>query len=238
MFDVLYEDNHLLVLNKPAGIATQGVSEDEESMVTLAKEYLKWKYDKPGNVYLGVVSRLDRPVTGVLVFARTSKAAARLTTQFSQRGVEKTYWALASRLPLAGRAAGRLEDWLTKSESQRKTIIARSKRPPAQKASLLYRQLDTFPRAVLLEIRLETGRKHQIRVQLGARDAAVLGDERYGSAASFPRGVALHARELTLEHPTRKERLSFVAPLPQSWRDWAKSRGVVRVIERWERSGE
>ncbi len=233
--DVLYEDNHLLVVNKPPGIATMGGSSEEDSMVTLAKEYLKWKYDKPGNVYLGVVSRLDRPVTGVLVFARTSKSAGRLTTQFSQRGVEKTYWALASRLPEEDCEAGRLEDWLTKSESQRKIIVARSQRPPAQPASLSYRLLDRFPRAVLLEIDLETGRKHQIRVQLGSRDAAVLGDERYGSVASFPQGIALHARRLRLVHPTRKEPLTFCAPLPGSWHDWARSRGVARSIERWDR---
>ncbi len=236
MLEVLYEDNHLLVVDKPAGVATMGVSDDEESMVTLAKEYLRWKYDKPGNVYLGIVSRLDRPVTGVLVLARTSKAAARLTTQFSRHEVSKIYWGLASRLPIPGRKEAACEDWLTKSEAQRKIIVARSKRPPAQEARLTYRLLESLPRAVLLEIRLETGRKHQIRVQLGSRDAAILGDEQYDSVSSFPHGIALHARELSLIHPTRKEPLTFTSPLPESWYQWAKSRAVVRSIERWDRS--
>ena len=226
---VLYEDNHLLVVDKPAGIATMGAAAGELSVAELAKEYLKHRYDKPGNVYLGIVSRLDLPVTGVLVFARTSKAAGRLAEQFRAGRVAKRYWCLVSKTPTSGEF-GTCTDWITKSESQRKMIIAHSKRPPAQLATLDYQTVAEFPRAMLLEVDLKSGRKHQIRLQLSAREAPVLGDEKYGSAASFPHGIALHARSLTLEHPTRKESLTFVARLPESWRKWAIKRGVANFF--------
>jgi 23S rRNA pseudouridine1911/1915/1917 synthase len=214
----LYEDNHLLVVNKPAGLATIGVGEDEPSLAKLAKAYIKRRYHKPGNVYLGVMSRLDAVVSGVVVLARTSKAAARCTEQFRSRGVSKTYWAI-----VAGRvepAAGECLDWLAKDESRGRMAIVDSGTPGAQEARLNYRLLQSLARGSLLEVELLTGRKHQIRVQLAARSLPIIGDKKYGSQEHFAAGIALHARQLAVRHPIRDEVLTFLAPLPRSWSSW------------------
>lgn len=217
-FHVLFEDNHLLALVKPTGLPTMGVEAGRISLVTLAKDYLKNKYQKPGNVYLGVVSRLDAAASGVIIFARTSKAAARLTDMFRCGNVEKTYWALVE---------GRLEpaddscvDSLIKDEQQMRMLVCPPHQSGAQQARLRYRTLRRLPRATLLEIHLETGRKHQIRVQLAHRGHPILGDRKYGARAGFPDGVALHARRLELEHPVRKIPLVLEAPLPAAWREY------------------
>ncbi len=215
---VLYEDNHLLVLAKPAGLPTMGVSEDLPSLWSLAKDYLKQKYHKPGNVYLGVVSRVDALVSGVVVFARTSKAAGRLSEQFRETEVDKRYWALVE-----GRlkpASATWVDWLRKDERARRMATARANQPDAQQARLAYRTLARLPRATLLEVRLETGRKHQIRVQLASRGHPILGDRKYGATTAFAAGIALHARRLSLRHPVRQELLTFEAPLPACWRNY------------------
>lgn len=212
--DILYEDNHVLVVNKPAMLATMGVQQD--SLVQQTKQYLKDHYHKPGNVYLGVVSRLDSVVSGVIVLARTSKAAERLNRQFRERTVAKTYFAVVSgvgELPL-----GTYTDWLRKNERAHAMEICREKDHGAQLARL---DLVTSRYAAplqLLEIRLHTGRKHQIRVQLGARRHSVVGDRKYGSVVRFSPGIALHARSLTFQHPVRHEPLQFTAPWPASWR--------------------
>ncbi|MES1213211.1 MAG: RluA family pseudouridine synthase [Singulisphaera sp.] len=213
--NVLYEDNHLLALNKPAGLPTMGVAADRESLLARAKEYVKHKYQKPGNVYLGAMSRLDAPVSGVVLFARTSKAAARLTEQFRTRAVEKIYWALVSGAvePLSDR----LIDFVRADERHRRMHRTREGQPGAQEARLTYRRLADLAVGTLLEVQLETGRKHQIRLQLSARGWPVLGDLKYGSSVSFPAGIALHSRCLTFTHPTRDERIELVAPLPQAW---------------------
>jgi 23S rRNA pseudouridine1911/1915/1917 synthase len=216
MLDILYEDNHLLAVNKPAGLPTMGVAADAPSMVRLAKEYLKRRYDKPGNVYLGVVSRLDSVVSGVLLLARTSKAAARLNEQFAGRQTSKFYWAI-----VAGHLdppAGELVDWLFKDEAHKRMAVGTERTVGAQRAELRYRRLQTIGSGSLLEIELITGRKHQIRVQLAARGHAVRGDRKYGSDEPFAVGIALHARRLVVEHPTRREPLELVAPLPGAWR--------------------
>lgn len=213
---VLYEDNHLLVVNKPAGLATQGALPDEPSAVKLAQQYLKQKYAKPGNVFVGVVSRLDEPVSGVLVLARTSKAAARLSEQFRSRTVEKIYWAVVERAPPS--PAGKLVDWLIKEERLRRMVVAPSHSPGAAEARLEYRTLKKLPQgAALLEVRLETGRKHQIRVQLATIQTPIWGDRKYGGERSLRSGICLHARLLRLFHPVRREPLEFVAPLPAAW---------------------
>lgn len=212
---VLYEDNHLLVVNKPADLATMGVSDSEPSLWRRACAYLKAKYAKPGNVYLGVVSRVDAAVTGAVVFARTSKAAARLSEQFREASVGKVYWALVERPPDPPRGA--CTDWLVKDEPRRRMILVASSVPGAQEARLTYRTLEQLDAATLVEVRLETGRKHQIRVQLAARGWHVLGDEKYGARSRFPRGIALHARRLVIDHPVRHEPLDIVAPLPAYW---------------------
>ena len=215
---VLFEDNHLLVVNKPAMLPTMGVSAEKASLLSLAKEYIRRKYDKPGKVYLGVVSRLDAPVSGVVLVARTSKAAARLTEQFRRREVEKIYWALVRRSVRPDQAE--LVDFVRKDERHRRMHIARREHPEAKEARLSYRVRERIGREALLEVQLETGRKHQIRVQLAEIGCPVLGDRKYGSSQAFPAGIALHSRRLVIEHPVRKESMVFEAPLPASWKPW------------------
>ena len=221
MLDVLYEDNHLLIVNKPAGLATMGVSAGTTSLITVAKEYLREKYQKPGNVYLGVVSRLDTPVTGAVLFARTSKAAARMTEQYRERTVEKIYWAIVEGH--LSPATGELVDWLRKDERHRRVHVASPTAPDAQEARLKYQVLEELARRndhSLLEIRLETGRKHQIRVQLAHHGHPIVGDVKYGSRDDLAAGIALHARRLVVEHPTLHTPVEVVAPLPKTWAKW------------------
>jgi len=213
--DVLYEDNHLLVVNKPAMLPTMGVDEGHPSVLLLAKEYIKYKYNKPGNVYLGVVSRLDAPVTGVLLLARTSKAARRLSASFRAREVKKTYWAVVSGVPAD--KAGTLEHFVRKDERHRRVHVTNSDCPDAQLARLSYRVLNQAVDHSLLEIELETGRKHQIRVQLAKVGFPVLGDQKYGCLEPFSKGIALHARSLEVKHPVRPEAICLSAPVPKSW---------------------
>lgn len=219
---ILYEDNHLLAVNKPAGTATMGAARGRPSMVGAVKEYVKHKYRKPGNVYLGVMSRLDAAVSGVLLLARTSKAAARLTEQFKHGNVEKTYWALVpGRLPAP---AGEWSDSVLKDETAQRMRVVAAGRAGAKRAALRYRRLAAAPDgATLVEIQLLTGRKHQIRVQFASRGLPIVGDRKYGSSITFPIGIALHARRLAVEHPTKKERIELEAPLPAHWRPWVKS---------------
>jgi 23S rRNA pseudouridine1911/1915/1917 synthase len=238
--EILYEDNHLLVVVKPAGLPTMGTPGGRPTLLTEAKEYVKRRYHKPGNVYLGVVSRLDAPVTGVVLLARTSKVAARLTEQFRTRQVEKTYWAVVEGV--VEPAEGRLVDWLGQDERHRRMHIVGPTMPGAQEARLTYRRLGvlggkgdspifagtkigTVPSAKIgtvscswLEVELETGRKHQIRLQLAHHGHPVVGDRKYGSTTPFSPGIALHARRLVVSHPTTGERLTFEAPLPAVWR--------------------
>ena len=216
--DVLYEDNHLLVVNKQANLPTMGAPHGQSSLAALAKAYLKNKYDKPGNVYLGIVSRLDAVVTGVVVLARTSKAANRLTDQFRRGKVVKIYWAMVEQSPHP--PCGQCTDWMLKNEQQRKMIIARDDQPGAREARLSYSLIRNRPHATALRIRLETGRKHQIRLQLSHRGYPVLGDHKYGSRRKFKSGIALHARRLELQHPVRNVTLNFTAPLPGTWRSF------------------
>ena len=213
--DILYEDNHLLVVVKPAGIATMGLPEGEETLLTVAKDYVKHRYDKPGNVYLGVVSRLDFPVSGVIVFARTSKAAARLNDQFRDHHAEKTYHAIVE-----GRIAPEealLVDHLCEDPRHRKMWVTARPTAQSKEARLRYKRLQCVRDRSLLEVTLETGRKHQIRLQLSHAGHPILGDRKYGSRANFPQGIALHAKRLVIAHPITKEPLTFEAPLPACW---------------------
>ncbi len=214
---VLYEDNHLLVANKPAGLPTQGAAEGEASVVTLAKDYIKQKYQKPGNVYLGVVSRLDSLVSGVLVLARTSKAAARLNDQFKSGSPEKVYWAIVESPPTA--TEGELTHWVRKNDSAHRMEIAPAGTLGAQEARLRYQTIGNERLGTLLEVRLLTGRKHQIRLQLAAIGCPIVGDRKYGSERAFlDHASALHCVRLAIHHPITGERLEFRAPPPATWK--------------------
>ena len=201
-FPILYEDNHVLAVVKPAELPTMGVASDRASLLSVAKQYIGEKYNKPGNVYLGIVSRLDAPVTGIVVLARTSKAAGRLAQQFRDREVDKSYWALVEMQPDPPEAT--LVDWVRKDERHRKVLLTQPNAPGAQEARLTYRTIKPVRRAVLIEVDLETGRKHQIRVQLTAQQMPVLGDRKYKSRFPFEPGIALHARQLRFAHPVKK----------------------------------
>jgi 23S rRNA pseudouridine1911/1915/1917 synthase len=212
---ILYEDNHLLVVDKPPDLPTQGVLPGAPSLVSQAKEYIRRKYRKPGNVYLGVVSRLDSVTSGVIVLARTSKAAARLTEQFRSRNAEKTYWAIVAGKP--DPAAGEMLDWIAKNEREQRMAVVSRGSPDAREARLSYGTVKSIDGVSLLEVRLETGRKHQIRLQLASRGNPILGDAKYGSTRRFAAGIALHCRRLVLEHPVSKQRLKFEAQPPEAW---------------------
>jgi 23S rRNA pseudouridine1911/1915/1917 synthase len=221
--DVLYEDNHCLALNKPAPLLTQSATPDVPSLEGLARAYLKVKYNKAGNVYLGIPHRLDRPVSGVILFARSTKAAQRLAEQFRERQVKKSYWALVEGEVTP--EEGDWEDWLLKVPDEARTEIATAGTPGAKPAALRYRVLQRHPGRSLLEIEPRTGRSHQIRVQAAARGWPVVGDSLYGSTATFgppaelprDRVIALHARGLTFLHPIRYEPVTLTAPLPDYW---------------------
>ena len=220
--DVLFEDNHLLVINKPALLVTMGARPDEPSLVNLAKDYIRDKYQKPGNVYLGVVSRLDSFVSGVIVMARTSKAAARLNDQFRDKTADKTYLAIVPHHPNL-ESKGTLEHWLAKDESNHRMMTVAGgnsdskTNSKAKLARLSYEVIGHHQQNCLLKIKLETGRKHQIRVQLAATHCPIVGDRKYGSKASFSVGIALHSRSLTIEHPTKREPMTFSAVPPRFW---------------------
>lgn len=217
--EVLFEDNHLLVVNKPAVLATMGAEAGEPSLLAQCKEYLKRKYSKPGNVFLGVVSRLDSFVTGAIVFARTSKAASRLTRQFQERTVQKRYLAMVAGEPR--RTEGELESWLKKDDRRRRMVSVDSGDRNAKQAKLRYKVVERVKRRsivyTLLEIELLTGRKHQIRVQLSETGMPIVGDRKYGSDEPFPIGIALHAKLLSFDHPTSKTRITIKSNPPKYW---------------------
>lgn len=189
---------------------------EEPSAVTLASQYLKAKYQKPGNVFVGVVSRLDRMVSGVLVLARTSKAASRLSEQFRERSTEKHYlaWVEGNWHVSAGTE---LSDWMSKNEAAHRMIVVPAESRDAQLAQLNLQTLQVSGQRTLMAIQLLTGRKHQIRLQLSQRGHAILGDRKYDATTKFPHGIALHSHRLVIKHPTRDERLTFEAPPPDYW---------------------
>ncbi|MHC1742732.1 MAG: RluA family pseudouridine synthase [Syntrophobacteraceae bacterium] len=212
---VFYLDNHLLALYKPAGLLVQSDQTGDVSLLELAKDWIKRRFDKPGRVFLGMVHRLDRPVAGVVCFARTSKAAARLSEQFRSGMSRKEYLAIVEGRPRESSA--QLIHFLERSEN-RSTRVASSPAPGRQEARLRYSVLDSREGRSLLAIDLETGRRHQIRAQLATIGHPIVGDLRYGAGAPLDRAqIALLARKLTIEHPTRKETLAFETPLPRGW---------------------
>ncbi len=210
---VVYEDNHLIVVNKRVGDIVQGDHTGDMPLSEVVKEYLKIKYNKPGNVYCGVVHRLDRPVSGLVLFARTSKALPRLNASFSTREVQKTYWAVVKQAPPQNE--GRLVHHLYKVEKQNKSYVSKEPRSDTKEARLHYKLLAKSNDYYLLEVLPETGRHHQIRVQLAAMGCPIKGDLKYGFDRSNPNGgIHLHARALSLVHPVKKEPVKWVAPVP------------------------
>lgn len=212
---MLYEDNHCLAVDKPAGLLTMGDHTGQITLVDLAREYLREKYQKPGNVFVGVVHRIDRPVSGVVLFARTSKSASRLSEQFRRRTPQKTYLALVEgNVPVP---SGQLRDRISKDHAKNLVSIVGNDQP-GQDCALNFVRLQRRGGLSLLDIQLLTGRSHQIRVQLAARDWPILGDRKYGSSKGVDQFIALHAASLTFEHPTTHEPLTVTSPLPPHWR--------------------
>lgn len=211
---VLYEDNHLIIVNKQAGEIVQGDKTGDTPLSDIVKDWLKEKHNKPGNVYLGVVHRLDRPVSGVVLFAKTSKALPRLNKMFAEHDkVSKTYWAIVQNRPQASK--GTLTHWLTRQEKNNTARAYDREVPGAKKAVLDYELIASGDRYHLLEIHLHTGRHHQIRCQLAKMGCPIKGDLKYGAPRSNPDGsISLHARNLTLEHPVSHETISVTAPVP------------------------
>jgi 23S rRNA pseudouridine1911/1915/1917 synthase len=214
--DILFEDNHCLAIAKPAGVASAHFQGRATTLDRTAKNYLKEKYRKPGNVFLGVVHRLDKPVSGVLLFARTSKAAARLAEQFREGTVEKVYWAVVEGE--VERTAGTLEDWLRKEEEVGRVEVVEPREPGSRQALLHYQRRAVHEGLTWLEVRPQTGRRHQLRVQLAHHGYPICGDAKYSSVHPFGPAIALHARSLTFLHPIRHEPITLSADLPRDWR--------------------
>ncbi len=218
--DVLFEDNHCLAINKPAGLPSQGDESGAESLVDVATRYLRQKYGKPGNVYVGLLHRLDRPTSGVVLLAKTSKAAGRLSSQFREGTISKVYWAIVEGVP--AQSEGEWVDRLEKDREVNRSRVVEEGESAGKEARVAFRVLERAGGASKLELRPHTGRSHQLRAQLASRGLPILGDSKYRAKtrilASDGRGrIALHARELVFRHPTRGEVIEVVAPVPADW---------------------
>ena len=214
---VLYEDNHIIAVSKTCHEIVQGDKTGDTPLSDIVKAYIKEKYQKPGEVFLGVTHRLDRPTTGVVLFARTSKALTRLNTMFqSHEQIRKTYWAIVEKNDrLSGDEAIRLEHYLWRNEKQNKSFVVKPGTKDAKRAVLSYRVIAQSDRYMLLEINLETGRHHQIRCQFSAIGLPIKGDLKYGAKRSNPDGgISLHARKIEFVHPVSKQEISIMAPVP------------------------
>ena len=211
--NVVYEDNHIIIVNKQSGEIVQGDKTGDTPLSDIVKQYIKEKYNKPGNVFLGVVHRLDRPVSGLVVFAKTSKALSRLNEMFRTCDVHKTYWAIVKKNDIAPEAT--LTDWLTRNERQNKSYAHNREVPGAKKAVLSYKVRSMSDNYMLLEVRLMTGRHHQIRCQLAHMGCPIKGDLKYGSPRSNPDGsISLMSRRVEFVHPVSKETIAVEAPVP------------------------
>ena len=210
---VVYEDNHIIVVNKTASEIVQGDKTGDTPLSETVKQYLKEKYNKPGNVFLGVTHRLDRPVSGLVVFAKTSKALSRLNDMFRNGEVKKTYWAIVRNRPQE--LEGELTNWLVRNEKQNKSYAYDKEVKDSKKAVLCYKTIGHSQNHHLLEVDLKTGRHHQIRCQLAKMGCPIKGDLKYGSPRSNPDGsICLHARRIAFVHPVSKESIEIEAPVP------------------------
>lgn len=211
---VLYEDNHIIIVNKTASEIVQGDKTGDTPLSDTVKQYLKEKYHKPGNVFIGVAHRLDRPVSGLVVFAKTSKALSRLNDMFKDNKVKKTYWAIVKNVP-SHQPEGTLTHYLTRNESQNKSYAYDTEKPSSKKAILHYRLIGKSQNYFLLEIDLQTGRHHQIRCQLAKMGCPIKGDLKYGAPRSNPDGsICLHARRISFTHPVSGQLIDIEAPVP------------------------
>ncbi|MFC2701773.1 RluA family pseudouridine synthase [Segatella oris] len=219
--EIVYEDNHLIIVYKHSGEIVQGDKTGDVPLSEDVKCYLKEKYQKPGNVFLGVVHRLDRPVAGLVVFAKTSKALTRLNKMFRDGEVHKTYWAITKNLP--PQSEGTLTDWLVRNEKQNKSYAYDHEVPHSKKAILKYRLIGQSDHYCLLEVNLMTGRHHQIRCQLAHMGCPIKGDLKYGAQRSNPDGsICLLAHHVEFVHPVSKQLISLDSPLPEDklWQVW------------------
>ena len=220
---VLYEDNHIIIINKAAGEIVQGDKTGDESLCDTMKAYIKEKYAKPGNVFIGLPHRLDRPVSGIVVFAKTSKALERLNRMFSEGSVKKIYWALTKGIPVPAEAE--LESWILRNEKMNKSFSYPKEVKGSKRAVLHYRLAAASQNYNLIEVELKTGRHHQIRCQLSSIGCPIKGDLKYGAQRSNPDGsISLHARYIEFTHPVSKELIAVTAPLPgdRLWQSFEK----------------
>ncbi|MBP6578194.1 MAG: RNA pseudouridine synthase [Chryseobacterium sp.] len=216
---IIFEDNHLLVINKKAGQLVQGDKTGDLSLLELIKDFIKKRDEKPGNVFLGLVHRIDRPTSGLVIYAKTSKALTRLTVMVKNREVKKTYWAIVGKEMIP--KSQRLIHYLQKNEKTNKATVFIKPTDKAKESILNYQIIKTLDNYQLLEIDLETGRHHQIRAQLSKIGVPIKGDLKYGAPRSNPDGgISLHARKLEFEHPVTKERVEIVAPVPENDAIW------------------
>ncbi|MBF1451025.1 RluA family pseudouridine synthase [Prevotella pallens] len=210
---VLYEDNHIIIVYKQSGEIVQGDKTGDKPLSDTIKEWIKQKYAKPGNVFLGVVHRLDRPVSGIVVFAKTSKALSRLNNMFRNGEVRKTYWAMVQTAPNMPEAT--LTNWLVRNEKQNKSYVYNNEMPNAKQAILKYKTIGQTEHYTLLEVNLLTGRHHQIRCQLAAMGCPIKGDLKYGARRSNPDGsISLLSHKVEFIHPVSKQKIVVVSPLP------------------------
>jgi 23S rRNA pseudouridine1911/1915/1917 synthase len=225
--EILYEDNHLIAVNKTGSDLVQGDDTGDEPLSDRVKAYIKKKYNKPGEVYLGVVHRLDRPVSGVVLFARTSKALGRMNKMFQEKEVKKTYWAVVKELPEEDEAT--LHHFILKDSKKNKSYAFPKMRSGAKEAILSYKMISSSASFHLLEVDLHTGRHHQIRCQLAKIGCPIRGDLKYGFSRSNPNGgITLHARKVRFNHPVTKEAIEIVAPVPSDEKLWKEFANVTR----------
>ncbi len=222
MIEVLYEDNHLLVVNKKAGELVQIDNNTPNSLELEAKEYLRAKYNKPGEAFLGVVHRIDRPVSGVVLFAKTSKALSRLNEELRERGFKKEYLAIVCAEP--PKESDHLKGYITRNQKINKSFVTSVPKKDSKSAELIYSLVAKTDNYYMLKVELLTGRHHQIRAQLSSMGCSIKGDLKYGAKRSNPDGgISLHSHTLTFTHPTTKERITITAPTPKSWAKFGNS---------------